>query len=156
MATPSAQCAHHMPLGGCIDIPACPRLVTDSRGANCIIHQFYHPLSKWTLILIHAFLYVHTMYRMLQWSPRVSTIEGGHCHDHPTTIRSPARWPHSEYHRDIQPPSDHHWYPGLHPKYSGHTGWSQRENHMASRIYGEVPCGTTVISGIMEGGHMGI
>src|SRR5882672_3984190 len=83
-------------------------------------------------------------------------IAGGHCHDHPTTIRSAVQWPHSEYHRDIRSPSDHHRYPGLHPEYSGRTGWSQRGNHMVSRIYGEVPCGTTVISGITEEGHMGI
>src|SRR5882672_2809923 len=79
-----------------------------------------------------------------------------YCHDHPTTIRSPVRWPHSEYHRDIRSPSDHHRYPSPHPEYSGCTGWSQRRNHMVSRICGEVPCGTTVISGITEGGHMGI
>jgi len=145
-----------MPLGGCVDIPAHPRLSATSRGANCIIRQFYHHLSKRTLILIHASFYVHATYRMLQRSPRASTIEGGHCHDHPTTIRSPVRWPHSEYHRDIRSPSDHHRYPGPHPEYSGCTGWSQRRNHMVSRICGEVPCGTTVISEITEGGHMGI
>src|SRR5882672_3636889 len=81
---------------------------------------------------------------------------GMDCHDHPTTIRSPVRWLHSEYHRDIRPPSDHHRYPGPHPEYSSRTGWSQCGNHMVSRIYGEVPCGTTVISGITEEGHMGI
>src|SRR5882672_9854989 len=77
-----------MPLGGCVDIPARPRLSATSRGANCIIRQFYHPLSKRTLILIHASFYVHATYRTLQRSPRASTIEGGHCHDHPTAIRS--------------------------------------------------------------------